>query len=298
MPQQLDIFNDSRDVVLRNDLARAVLDGDPDAAQRIADTLRAEFGNDRMLEPAAVLIEQLRRQQSLTTTGPCDAPTVLDLRQRLDGAVAAAANTVLGPRAAAGWLDSQWHWLAGQASGIDWNPAHADAHAAALYLRARAWPQAIEAVARIESWRRIPLPLLWMAQARWNAEGADAGWPLLAEALWLAPKRTATLIRTLPDTRRHLGRLIDRFEECFEPDEAHNTHWAWLPAFVLVEQPLLDGPLKAATPPPDSAPGTAFKTLQSLLRLEGSGRQQEIKTTRQRLKDLSSPLFEAYMATR
>lgn len=43
--------------------------------------------------------------------------------------------------------------------------------------------------AAIPSWRRIPQPLLWMTEARWRQSGAGAGWPLLAEACWLAPLR-------------------------------------------------------------------------------------------------------------
>ena len=48
------------------------------------------------------------------------------------------------------------------------------------------WPGAPRAVDGPAPWRRIPQPRLWMTQARWHGEGADAGWPLLAEALWLA----------------------------------------------------------------------------------------------------------------
>ena len=46
MPRQLDIFDDSRDVALRNDLAQALLGGDQVAARSIADALQAEFGAD------------------------------------------------------------------------------------------------------------------------------------------------------------------------------------------------------------------------------------------------------------
>ncbi len=53
-------------------------------------------------------------------------------------------------------------------------------------------------MARIESWRQIPLPLLWMTQPRWRGDGADAGWPLLAEALWLTSARAAALLPAPP----------------------------------------------------------------------------------------------------
>jgi hypothetical protein len=215
MHRQLDIFDDSRDVALRNDLAQALLGGDPLAARRIADTLQAEFGADPVLVPAAALIEHQHWRQSLAEEGRLDVTAVLDARRRLDGPVAASAAAVSGAREAAAWLADEWRWLAGQASGIGWHPAHAEAHAAALYLRGQAWPQATEAVARIDSWRRIPVPLLWMTQARWRGDGADAAWPLLAEAFWLTPARAAALLPALSDTR--LDRLVARFEERFAP---------------------------------------------------------------------------------
>ena len=169
-------------------------------------------------------------------------------------------------------------------------------HAAALYLRGQAWVQAAEAVEAIESWRRIPVPLLWMTQARWRSQGADAAWPLLAEALWLAPARAADLLPRLAD--RHLARLVERFENLFDPTATAAAGWAWLPAFALVDQPLLAGPLATATPPAQTAPGAAFSVTMTLLRLERQGRHHEIVAQRARLKALSAALFTAYMSTR
>ena len=183
MHRQLDIFDDSRDVALRNDLAQALLGGDQVAARSIANTLQAEFGADPVLAPAAALIEHLNWRQSLAANGRIDVAAVLDARHRLDGPVALAATTVFGAHEATAWLAGQWRWLAGQASGIGWYPAHAEAHAAALYLRGQAWPQAAEAVARIDSWRAIPVPLLWMTQARWRGDSADAAWPTTVACL-------------------------------------------------------------------------------------------------------------------
>ncbi len=296
MYQQLDIFNDSRDVALRNDMAQALLDGDPLAAKRIADTLLAEFGTDPVLAPGAVLVAFQHWQHAAAAQGPLDVATVLDTQHRLDGPVAAAAAAVFGAQRAANWLAAQWRWLAGQAAGIGWLAPQAQAHAAALYLRGQAWSQAAEAVARIESWRRIPVPLLWMTQARWRGVGADAAWPLLAEALWLAPARAAMLRAALADAR--LDKLVARFEEHFDPDADPVAVWPWLPAFALVDQPLLAGPLADAVPPTDFAPGLAFSVVMALLRLERQGQHHEIVAQRARLKALSAPLFTAYMSTR
>lgn len=296
LPQQLDIFADSRDVVLRNDLAQALIDGDPAAAQRVAGMLQHEFGADPVLAPAQVLIDHLQWQQSLPCPARLDVGAVREARQHIDGAVTAAAASVLGAQQAAAWLAGRWCWLAEQAAGIGWQPAQADEHPAALFLRGQAWRQAADAVAGIESWRRIPLPLLWMAQARWRLDGADAAWPLLAEALWLAPARAAALLPVLAD--RQLDRLVARFEDRFDPTSGSGAGWAWLPAYALVEQPLLAGPLAAATPPAASVAGEGFTLVMALLRLERQGRHHEIVSLRARLQALSAPLFAAYMATR
>ena len=296
MPRQLDIFDDSGDVALRNDLAQALLTGNPSAARTVAAALRAEFGADPVLAPAETLIEHLRWRASRAVDGRLDRNALLDARHRLDGPVAAAATAVLGTSEASAWLSGQWCWLAEQAMGLEWQPEHAEAHAAALYLRGQAWPQAAAAVERIESWRRIPLPLLWMTQARWRGRGADAAWPLLAEALWLAPARAAALLPALAD--RSLDRLVERFEERFDPTVASGADWAWLPAFALIDQPLLAGTLSSATAPARTAPGAAFTVAMALLRLERQGRHHEIVAHRARLRALSAPLFSAYMITR
>lgn len=296
MHRQLDIFDDSRDVALRNDLAQALLGGDPVAARSIANTLQAEFGADPVLAPAATLIEHQHWRQSLAANGRLDVATVLDARHRLDGSVAPAAVAVFGAHEAPAWLAGQWCWLAAQATGIGWHPDHVEAHAAALYLRGQSWSQAADAVARIDSWRRIPAPLLWMTQARWRGGRADAAWPLLAEALWLTPARAAVLLPVLADKR--LDQLVARFEERFDPTAASGADWAWLPAFALVDQPLLAGPLSPATPPTQTAPGNAFTVLMALLRLERQGQHHEIVAHRARLKAISAILFAAYMGTR
>ncbi len=107
MPRQLDIFDDSRDVALRNDLAQALLDGDPVAARRIVDTSQAEFGADPVLAPAAALIAHHHWRQSLAADGHFDVAAVLDARRRLDGPVAEAATAALGAHEAAAWLVGQ-----------------------------------------------------------------------------------------------------------------------------------------------------------------------------------------------
>ena len=76
---QLDIFNDGRDVQLRNDLADALMRDDAEAARAAAAALQAAFPGDDTLPPAQTLIGALDRRRPLlspatTTSPPPDQP--------------------------------------------------------------------------------------------------------------------------------------------------------------------------------------------------------------------------------
>jgi hypothetical protein len=294
---QLDIFGDARDVQLRNDLADAVWRDDLPAARAASAALQDEFAGDAALAPAERLMEHLAAQAVEGAGSPLPAADILQRRTELQSELAAAAHLLMGSEAAPRWLARQWCRLAERAQAVAWHVAHADAHAAALYVEAGAWAQVAEAVGRIESWRRIPQPLAWMTLARWMLGGADAGWPLLAEALLLAPRRGALLLEALAKHDAGLRRIVRAFEDEL-PDAADGEGWAWLPAWAPVHQPLLAGVLAAAQPAGDSAPEQAFGLVLALLRLERQGRHHEIVAQRRRLQGLSGELFAAYMRTR
>jgi hypothetical protein len=302
MERQLDIFDDSRDLALRNDIAQALLRGDLRAAKDSAATLRAEFGDDPALAPAAVLVEHLRGQAAAAPNALPDVAAVLERRQRIAIVLSQAASGLMGPVDARAWLARQWRALARAAQPLPWQPDQPEAHAASLYLQAGDWADAAEAVRGIASWRRIPQPLLWMVEARWHLQGADAAWPLLAEALWLAPGRARALLARLPD--KPLARLVRRFEDEFEPgddrrgDCSSDRDWAWLPAFALVDQPALAEVLAGANSDADAAAIRGFRLAAALLRLERAGRHHDIVEHRRQLKALDERLFALYMRTR
>ncbi len=290
-PRQLDIFADSRDVMLRNDLAAAIVAGDNRAARAAAAALQDEFPDDALLAPATRLIEHLAGEQA-SLGDACNAEGIIAERRFIEQQIEPAGRQVLGG-VAAQWLATRWIHLARRAQAMPWRADQADAHAASLFIAAAAWAEAAEAEAGIASWRRIPQPLLWMTQARWRFAGGDAAWPLLAEALWLAPADAAALIPRLADAC--LTRLAQRFEDAFDPA---GDGWAWLPAWALVEQPLLASVLAAAEPKPACPAADGFVLVAALLRMERQGRHHDIVERRKRLRGLSTPLFTAYMATR
>jgi hypothetical protein len=101
----------------------------------------------------------------------------------------------------------------------------------------------------------------------------------------------------LPDQRLH--KLATRFADAAWPDEP--VDWAWWPAWLLVEQPLLAPLLEAAQPSGAAhaaAAERAHALLQALLRLERQGRHPERVAHRRELQALHPGLYADYMATR
>lgn len=300
-PRQLDIFADSDDVRCRNDFADAVLAGDADAAHRHLHTWQQAHPADALMADAAVLAQWLDEDRLSGELPEAASPaSLLAARHRLERPIADAARALLGAGTAA-WLSGCWRRLAERARRVEWHPAQADAHAASLWLLAGDGTAAAAAVNTIESWRRIPQPLLWMAEARWRAEGADAAWPLLAEACWLAPGRAKALLarQAAPAGERRLQQALGRFEEDFDVAADDETAWAWWPAWLAVDQPLLAGVLATAEDPPHPRPAAeGMRLAAALLRLEREGRHPEIVAARKRLLALEPRLFACYMRTR
>jgi hypothetical protein len=294
--QQLDIFEDSRDVMLRNDLAQAVLAGDLAAATHARSALQAEFAQDPALADATLLLAALQADSTLPLA---DLEAVATARAMLDDTLAPAATRLFGRTQAAAWIASAWRQLARRAAALPFDAAHADLHAAALWQRGAAWPEVAAAVEGIASWRRIPAPLAWMAQARWHLAGLDATWPLLAELAWRAPQRLAPLMQALPDPTLH--KRLRRFQIDFEADvdgAGPADAMAWFPAWALTDEPRLLEPLQAAEATQHTEPERAAQLLLALLRLERQGRHADVVEHRRRLQGLHPGLFRAYMKSR
>ena len=140
--QQLDIFADSRDRVLLNTLADALVQGDRAAAHAAMAALRSEFPDDRQLGPATVLIDALDGEALAAHSPVADAVAALAARRPIDTLLHDAARTVLGREAAPHWLTIRWLALARRARALPFDPACTEAHAAALWLQGRAWAEA------------------------------------------------------------------------------------------------------------------------------------------------------------
>lgn len=305
LPQQLDIFEHGRPLMLLNDTAAALLSGDAVAAARAVTSMADEFPAEPALSAARHLLQNL----ASTASQPdfTDTAAALAAVHALHGVLAPAAFTLFGHGAAPRWVADRWAALAARASALPYAPK-ADAntvmaaaggapepHAAALWLRAGHWRAAAAAAATIPSWRRIPVSLAWMAQARWHAQGPDAAWPLLCELAWLAPTGLAEVAQAIDSPL--LDKALRRFGAGFDGDGSAGE-LAWFPAWTLADQPTLAEPFSLACPSRQTEPEQAFMSVAALLRLERQGRHADVVAERRRLRALHAGLFAGYMKTR
>ena len=289
---QLDIFEHSRDVMIRSDVIGALERGEPVAARAGWQVLQAEFPADDCLPALDVLVSTLERQSSAHFTGHAVARVA---RLHLQQQVEPAALRMLGPGPGARWLALRWQALALRAAHLAFDAAQSDEHAAPLLLRAGDWAAATAAVAGIDAWRRIPAPLCWMAEARAHTHGLDATWPLLVELAWLSPARFEALSKALRAPL--LVALLSKFNANYEGDGTV-ADLAWFAAWVLTEKPALASRLNEAIPSLGSAPELAMRQMVELLRLERQGRHHELVERRKALRSLNPALYGAYMKTR
>ena len=290
--QQLDIFADSRDVMLRNDVLAPLERRDAVAARTALERLASEYPDDGALSAMSVLVCELEDGSDAPLA---DHAAVAAARRHLEKEVVPAARRVLPVQANHVWLAPCWRALARRAGSLPFLAAEAGNHAAPLWLLAGDWAAARDAVEGIESWWRVPAPLAWMTESRYRTGGLDAAWPLLAELAWLAPARFTALLSVLGDAS--LEALRRRFDAEF-PGTGEIDDYAWFPAWLLLVKPALASPLREARVQRDQAASRAMALLGEILRREHEGGQHELVGLRQTLSHLHAGLFGMYMATR
>ena len=289
---QLDIFEHSRDVMLRNDVVQALEQHDAGAARAACERLAQECPLDESLPALLVLTGAIEVGHRKAFR---DHDALRQARHALQENIRPAALRTFGDKDAAAWLGRLWQDLAQRAELLTFNAECADEHAASLWLHAGNWKAAAGAVTTFESWRRIPAPLAWMAEARLHLFGLQATWPMLAELAWLSPRRMDDLARRSPDPL--LPQLMRRFEADFE-GAGDVSDLAWFAAWVLTQRPELCEHLAAAQASQHGAPEQAMRLLIELLGLERQGRHHDIVTRRKALRDLHASLYAAYMKNR
>ena len=303
---QLDIFEDSRDVMLRNDVLAALGAYQAASARSAWQALGQAYPQDELLPSLLTVLQALEARDDDNPKARPEFETHESLRQArvaLQDNIQPAALRVFSAAAAALWLRPLWQDLVQRAAHLPFRAECEEDHVVPILLHVKDWQAAVEATTRIASWRRIPAPLAWMTQARLGLLGLQASWGLLAELAWLSPKRLAALLQHASDAV--LQRLTEQFEAEFDAAAEANgagadptADWAWFPAWVLCARPDWVGYLASAQASQHSAPEQAMRLLVELLGLERQGRHHDIVAHRKSLRALHPGLYAAYMKTR
>ncbi len=288
---QLDLFEHGRDVMLRNAVVEALRRYDAAAAETALAGLASHHAADPWLPAMAVLCERLRRRP---LAGALARPAAATVLKAAEEAVDPAARRVFGDDAKA-WLAPLWCELARALANLAFDPCDEDVHAVPCFLRGGDWRAAIAHIESIPSWRRQPVPVAWMIEARAPVDDAARIWPLAAELAWMAPARAKALLPRLPLVQ--FGHWVRRFEREFDGSEASDG-FAWFPAWVLIEEGRLAEALRGAEPGSHAPPERCARLIMDLLVLERQGRHTELVAARRRLRHAHEGLFALYLRSR
>jgi hypothetical protein len=289
---QLDLFRDSRAVMLANEMIDALLAADLDRAADALERLRAE-------EPAHAALDAFRCLLRELLESPClahDTAEVMAAVRRLESEIEPAARSALGDRAAQ-FMRARWHELADAARNLSYDATAPQGYCAELFLRCDQAQAAAEAAESIPDWRRNADALFWHALACYRAGRPGQSLQSAMRLALVAPTRLPTALAQIRDAALDRDWAAFRVQcDWLEPDD--DSAPAWFPAWYLVEHsgagPLLDerGEL------PDTRPARAASQLARLLVLEKHGYSPELVSARARLRDVDRQLFEHYMTRR
>ena len=286
---QLDLFMDGREVMLQNDVIAALHARDANAGRGALAALSTEFPAHETIAALSLLLDALTTPVAPIVSHAAAA----DALNYMQTAVVSAARRVLGEHAANPWLSPLWCALADAAAGLTFNAHTPQHHRAYLLLQSGQWVMAETEIALIPSWRRIPVPLAWMAQARFHQSGLDGAWPLLMELAWIDAPAFRRLAGQLPAPALH--KHLKDFETDIEDNEpAH----AWFPAWLLIAVPALSSVMRTTQPGNNHAAERVARLIFELLALEKQGRHAEIVARRKKLRDGHAGLFDIYMRSR
>jgi len=294
---QLNIFDDSRDVMLRNDVVSALERCDAPAARAALNRFMEEYPSDETLAPLGILSAAVaQRGEALFA----DHEALRAAEAELSDHVEPTARRMFGAKSGAAWLNGAWRELARRSARLAFREGERELHAAPLWLRGGDWEAADRAATAIASWRRIPAPLAWVIEARHRRQGLEAVWPLLCELAWMSPDCFGRLLGRLADSA--LTQLRKDFDAGFEAEGTSADlacdlacDLAWFPAWVLADKPRLAPLLRQAMAGQDSAPERGMRLLLQLTGLGKQGRQADIVERRQALQALQPSLYGAYL---
>lgn len=292
--QQLDLFLDSREVALANEVVAALRTDDCARVAASIAALRAEAPGRADLAAFDVLLGCLEKHRNTDFTA-LDTGSLDQLVSEIDKHVAPAAQ-FLGGEAPA-FLNRLWRRLAEAAATFPFDRARPHAHAAELFLRAQAHDEAEQAAQAIAGGCREPVVLRWRALARYRTGGLPAArWQIFSLA-WFAAETLPPVLGELAAAQLDLD--WRRFRA-----EAETPDAAWFPAWCLLAHPELASALAGEISPAveqaaQDIPGMlAYVVLTGILAVEQRGYSRALVEQRARLRAIDTGFFAAYMQSR
>ena len=291
MTTQLDLFLDSRSVVLTNEAIVALVARDAERASNSINQLRCEAPEDANLRAFDTLACALGQWCKPAPNTAAIARTV----SWLENQVTLAATLVLGPAAPA-FMAPFFRELADVAQGLAYEPARPSAYRAWLCLRCGEWAEAEEAALAMPCPSQCSDALHWLCVARYRIRGLAAARSSLFALAWLEPARLASLLADLGDELlAQAWRTFERASEWESIDEIQLP--AWFPAWYLLEHPGVAKELDEVVFP-DRPPAQAARLALQLIELERQGNWRKLTGQREQLRRVNPDLFGLYMTQR
>jgi hypothetical protein len=288
---QLDLFIDSRAVVLANEVVAALLERDaPHALERL-DEMRRDGCDHPSLAALSTLAQALAEWQM-----PAREPAqIARIVAHFESELRPAAEAALGPGAPL-FLAALFRELAALADGLSYDQRNPTAYRANLCLRCGDFSGAEQAALAIPNWSELPDALHWLTLARYRLHGMDAARATLFALAWREPGRLPPLLAELSDE------LLDQqwleFQRACDWTEILEADLpSWFPAWYLVEHPAASKDL-ADESFPDCPAAQAAQLLVRVLDAEKRGNTRTLVGLRALLRTLNRELFSLYMARR
>lgn len=295
--EQLDLFLDSGNTTLTNEVITALCAHDSARAAQSIARLRAEAPAHRDLAAFESLYAFLTLfLQSLREADSSGLPpeVIATLRELLDTRVTPLA-TVLG-NAAGGFLRGFWLLLA-RAADQPFDPDRPELHAAAMFLRAQAYDELDAAANSIVGHSTQRAVMRWRAIGRYRLVGLKGARLPIFLLAWHAADAFPDLLKTLGDS------LLDQDWQAFEAD-VEELDASWFPAWYLVAHPESGSDLGAqlaqdhAEARAEIPARQACLLLPRILDLEKNGHSRVLVNLRARLRATDARFFAAYMRSR
>ncbi|MBF0172635.1 MAG: hypothetical protein HQL83_04200 [Magnetococcales bacterium] len=284
---QMDLFLDTPETALVNDLIHAIANHDATLANHLFMRLEKNHPDNQVLNDLPPLIKAITDLEALIRSP-------LEGLDRLQNELTTHARQGLG--GLEGRFLKPFYLLFDKAfAGRPFDPQHPNAHRSWTLERLGHWKALSECVLLEPGWTRQPVLLLRRAKALFQLRRLEANRRVWIRFFWELPQQAAQYLETHGD--KDLKRLWNGFIDREVSD------WHLFPTWILLDQPRLakDPDAWSETEEEETTPSpgqTAFFTLANLLLAEEeTPTSSQSMIMRRQLKESFPEVFAMFMQT-